>query len=82
MNVKYFGQSNKNNGSDSLPKSYSLHTYTSTNNDNDIEYNTYIKYSKGLIGYANYKGFLAHIYQIIVNRLVRTAHLLDISSSK
>lgn len=41
-----------------------------------------VKLSKGVIGYNILKSIIMHAYRIITNRLVRTAHLADISNSK
>lgn len=41
-----------------------------------------VKLSKGVIGYNIVKSIIMHAYRIITNRLVRTAHLADISNSK
>lgn len=80
MNVNYF--SNNQNGSSETPKSYTLESYKPPLvQTEEFEYKSHVKLSKGIIGYETFKSFLSHIFQMIINRLVRTAHLADISTN-
>ena len=56
------------------------HTNVEANNESEIK--SSIKLSKGVIGYNTFKSIIMHIYRIIINRLVRTAHLADLSNNK
>lgn len=46
------------------------------------EHKTSMKLSKGIIGYNIIKSIIMHAYRIVTSRLVRTAHLADISNNK
>ena len=46
------------------------------------EFKSSVKLSKGVIGYNTFKSIIMHIYKVITNRLVRTAHLSDLSNNK
>lgn len=82
MKIVYF--SNNSSNSEAVNKSYSLQEYQIQKqvNEEDFEYKSDIKLSKGVIGYQIFKDFLMHIYHMIINRIVRTAHLADISNNK
>lgn len=81
MNINYF--SNNNSDSPSMNKTYTLESYKAPKpQTEESEYSSHIKLSKGIIGYRTFKSFLSHIYKMIINRLVRTAHLADISPKK
>lgn len=80
MSIDYF--SNNQTGNPETPKLYALETYKAPLVEiEDYEYKSSVKLSKGIIGYETFKSFLSHIFQMIINRLVRTAHLADISTN-
>lgn len=84
MNVQYFGTGSKNQETVPSEKSFVLESFVVTPNTNseEYEYQSNVKLSKGFIGYNTFKEFLMHIYHMIINRLVRTAHLADLSNTK
>lgn len=78
MNVKYFGHSRTSNEDCVYPRSYSWKRF----DNEDINFDSDQKLLSGIKAYINYKNFITHTYQMIVNRLVRTAYLSDLTASK
>lgn len=74
MHVKYFSRNNSD--LEVCPKSFSVSEF----NPNKISEMTTA--SQCIFGYVTYKNFLSHVYQMIVNRLVRTAYLSELTASK
>lgn len=79
MKIVHFS-SNSKEGS----KSYWLEEYEQEDirSEEDVEFKSNINLSKGVKGYNTFKGFLMHVYYMVINRIVRTAHLADISTNK
>jgi hypothetical protein len=83
MEVQYFGTNAKNISAGDIKSSYSSKSYrVKPEVKDEFESMQNIKFSNGVIGYNTFKNLLMHIYQMIVNRLIRTAHLADLSTNK
>lgn len=85
MNIQYFGNNSQTIPPESVEKSFSVSEYKPKPQMNDeevTEFKSSVKLSKGVTGYTTFKTLLMHMYQMIINRLVRTAHLADLSNDK
>ena len=82
MKVQYLSNGSKDDVE--VDKNFVLEEFQQPKEENeeDYGYKQEVKLSKAVIGYNSFKGFLMYIYQMIINRLVRTSHLADISTNK
>ena len=85
MNIQYFGNNSQAASPEPVERSYSVSEYKpkpQVTEEEETGFKSSVKLSKGVVGYTAFKTFLLHIYQMIINRLVRTAHLADLSNNK